>query len=160
MIKNTVLLRGIDWRAWLIISREIPTPLCFVVNQRKSTHRYWNCTNSSTNNEDRLIGKGLRPTVLAGVKDSIREPFRPFRKALNVWHVRRVTPSSSDNDCIEVLMIFFSYLQVLVQTCFVHFALRLVVLYEVFTTSFNVKVQPIRLPSSAYLFWTNSTLVL
>ena len=44
------------------------------------------------------------------------------------------------------------------QTCVVHVAL--VVLDEVFTTSFTVTVQPVRLPSSAYLFCTDSTLVL
>ena len=44
------------------------------------------------------------------------------------------------------------------QTCVVHFAL--VVLDEVFTSSFTVKVQPVRLPSSAYLFSTDSALVL
>ena len=54
-----------------------------------------------------MIGKRLWPTVLAavaGVKDSIRESFRPFLEALNVWHIRRVsTPSSGDNGRIEVL---------------------------------------------------------
>jgi hypothetical protein len=44
------------------------------------------------------------------------------------------------------------------QTCAVHVAL--VVLDEAFTTSFTIKVQSTRLPSSAYLVCTDSTLVL
>ena len=150
------------WRAWPIISREIPAPLsCRKLNQWKPNHNYWNSTNFSTNKEDCLIGKRLWSTVLAGVRDSIRVPFRPFRKALNVWHIRRVASSSSNNDRIEILRyssVIYSSWWISAQTCVVHFAL--VVLCEVFRTSFMVKVQPIRLPSSAYLFCADSTLVL